>query len=257
MHKALKNSILVLERINDETGIDMTKYQNSEIIEKITNLLIIQKYAVSSLIKPTIISFFLFITGFFILNIEIIGIIIYTLFGSILFFFMGISYGILRLLSKLKNDLHVITDFALETTTNILKDLNHVNHQLKNDVQNPYGLIFEGTIAVIVSPAVCKVLGKVPLVGNILITGSHKVLSIVVTNFKNQETKMNFSSSSLGTTGAIAEKVDLVENFITSFSNTVDKTINKAFIYLHSPVKYCLIGTTTCTICLMLSLHIL
>lgn len=256
MHKALKKSILVLERINDEIGIDMTKYQNNEIIEKIISLLIIQKYAVSSLIKPTIISFFLFITGFFILNIEIIGIIIYTLFGSILFFFMGISYGILRLLSKLKNDLHVITDFALETTTNILKDLNHVNHQLKNDVQNPYGLIFEGTIAVIVSPAICKVLGKVPLVGNILITGSHKVLGIVVTNFKNQETKMNFPSALLDTRNVIAETVDLVENFITSFSTTVDKTINKAFIYLHSPVKYCLIGITFFTICLMLSLHI-
>lgn len=256
MHKALKNSILVLENINNEIGIDMKKYQNSEISDKITNLLMIQKYAVSSLVKPTVISFGAFIIGFFILNLEIFGLIVYTIFGSILFFFTGIFYGILRLLSKLKNDLHVITNFALETTTNIISDLNHINHEVKSNVKNPYGLIFEGTIAAIVSPAVCNALGKIPLVGNTLITGSDKVLGIVVTNFKNQENKMNFSTSLVGTATIIVEKANLVENFIISFSTTVDKTIDKGFKYVHAPVKYCFIGTTVCTLCLMVSFYI-
>lgn len=256
MHKALKNSALVLARINNEIGIDMTKYQNSEILDKITGLLMIQKYAISSLVKPTVISFFAFIVGFYILNLEILGVIIYTLFGSILFFFMGILYGILRLLSKLKNDLHTITNFALETTSNIIADLNHVNHHVKTNVQQPYGLIFEGTVAALVSPAVCKALGRIPFVGNMLITGSDKVLGIVVTNFKIQESKMNFSSFLGDTEIIITQKANLVEEFINSFSATVDKTIDNGFKIIHAPIKYSFLGTAVFTICLLLSLHI-
>ena len=256
MHKALKNSMVVLENINTEIGIDMTKYQNTEIMGKITSLLMIQKYTFSSLVKPTAVSFFAFVAGFFILNLEIFGLIIYTLFGSILFFLMGIFYGILKLLAKLKNDLRVITDFALDTTTNIVADINHVNIHMKDNVKNPLGLILEGTIAAIISPAVCTALGKIPIAGNMLISGSHKILDIVVSNFKIQENKINFSKLLGDSTSLVAEKANVVDDFFISFSATVEKTINKGFRYIHSPVKYAFIGTTVCTICLVSLIYI-
>lgn len=257
MHKSLKKSLIVLEQVNNELGIDMTKYQNNELLLRVTNLIMIQKSFFSSFATPVLISLTIFIVGFFVLDLHIIGSIIFGIFGFLLYAFIGVLFGIFRMLSRLKNDIRSVVSVALQTTQNILTDLNVANKHFKKDVENPIGLVFEGTIASIITPVICSTFDKIPLIGNFLIGGSDKVLNLIVANFKKYESKMKISTFLDSKSTFLEKKGENLDQFVNTFSGTIDSTIEKGFNFLQKPTKILLNITIIITVLFTFILYII
>lgn len=57
------------EKIQRDLGIDVKKYRNPEVAEQFVELLIFPQYIINWGIRPIIISFFLYIAGFFIVDL--------------------------------------------------------------------------------------------------------------------------------------------------------------------------------------------
>lgn len=238
-----QKSIDLLSHINNEIGIDIYKYGNDEVLGKIAGMISFQTYAVSSLYKPLLIAFGLFIFGFFVLEMGWIGHILYGLLGLILFLSCGLFYGILSLTSKLKIDLQCITKFGLDTTRYIVSDLNQVNTRLREDIPNPVSLIFEGAIAAFLAPAISQNCSKIPFAGKVITSGSDKALGIVVSNLKKQEDKMNFFGKIANASSELSFKCDEVEHFLQDFSTKVENIINTGVKGVQLPFRIAMYGT--------------
>ncbi|MBA5247844.1 hypothetical protein H1R16_05565 [Marnyiella aurantia] len=242
MYNLPQKSVNLLAHINNDLGIDITKYKNGEVMGKVADLMLIQNYALSSMYKPILLSLAIYIFGFFVLSLEIVGFFVYGIVGLVGFFLIGLLYGIIKLLSCLKNDLLSITHFALDTTQLMISDFKTASNTVRDDIKNPIGLVFEGAIAAFVSPFVTTQCRRIPLAGNILLSGSDKILNGVVANLKKQENKYDFKSKFAGTTQRISERSSGVESFLSTFSSNVNRVVGTSFRLIQLPFRFALIG---------------
>lgn len=236
MKKYAEKSLKVLEHVNNEIGIDISKYRNTEIIGKIKNLVMIQKYSISHLYKPVLFSLLLYALGFFIFSFELLGAIVYGILGFLLFVANGITFGIIRILSNLKKDLKFIINTSLDFTLNVCSDVIHLNSNIKN-IESPIGLIFEGIVAAIVTPSLSSTFDKVPLLRGVLMYGSDKTLSIAVSQLKKQETKLGIKIFIHNRNDKMIAKSEMVQNFINSFKDKGDKVLDSGFSSVQIPLK--------------------
>ena len=234
--KFTQKSERIIKHINQETGLDFTKYQNPEFIGKITDVIMIQKYTAKALYKPILIALALFICGFFLFKMTWIGAVIYGIFAFVAFMLIGFSYGTLTLLSNLRQDLKMIVDTSLNMTSNICQDFVHTNGNIQN-IENPMGLIFEGIVASTVSPALTATFVKIPVAGGLLMSGSDKAMDIVVKQFKIYENKTNIrafignqSNNLVGLTGKL-------DNIVTQFGNKTSSYIDNGFRLVQYPTR--------------------
>lgn len=237
--KIKKKSEQVLAHINKEVGIDFVKYQELELKEfgkKINNIVMIQNYAVKMMIKPLLISLFIYLSIFFFVDMSLVGKIVYGIIGLLLFILNGVAYGALSFLSNLKKDIKLIINTSLDFTTNIFQDFNEINTNIKN-IQNPMGLILEGLIAAIVTPTLSTTFTKVPIAGSFLMFSSDKAMGIVVTQFKNYENTTNVKSFIGNQSDKLINYSDKAQSLINTFSIKTDKYINNSFSTVQIPVR--------------------
>ncbi|MFV0208528.1 hypothetical protein OBK13_04865 [Empedobacter falsenii] len=180
-----QKSELVLVHVNEQIGIDFNKYKEhdlAELIINMKNIILIQNYLIKSIYKPIIISLIIYIAMFFIIDMSLVGKIIYGIIGLVLFLFNGVIYGTLSFLSSIKKDLKSIINTSLNVTTNICQDIALVNVNIQ-EVKNPIGLIFEGVVAVAVTPTLNSIFIKVPFMSGLLNKSSDKVMDFVIAQF--------------------------------------------------------------------------
>jgi len=236
MKKYKEKSLLIIEHVNNEIGVDVSKYQNNEILGKISDIIMIQNYSIKSIYKPLTVCFLLYVTGFFIFSFGKIGIFVYSIFGLLLCLINGTVFGVIGLLSNLKNDLKLILNSAVELTRNICLDFNQLGTNLQT-CKNPTGLVLEGVVAAVIIPTLSNKFEKVPFSGVILMSGSDKVLSLAINEYKKREDKtgiQKFVGNNSEKMLSLAEKMDA---YIRDYSNKTDKIINQSFGTILLPLK--------------------
>lgn len=236
MKKYREKSLKVIEHVNNEIGVDVSKYQNNEILGKISDIILIQNYSIKSIYKPLIVCFLLYISGFLIFSFGKIGIFVYSFFGLLLCLINATIFGIIGLLSNLKNDLKLILNSAVELTRNICLDFNQLGRNLQT-CKNPTGLILEGVVAAVIIPSLSNKFEKVPFAGVMLMNGSDKVLSLAINEYKKREDKtgiQKFVGNNSEKMLSLGEKMD---NYIRDYSNKTDKIINHSFGTLLFPFR--------------------
>lgn len=238
-----QKSLDLIAHINTEIGIDIHKYGNDEIFGKVTGMMNIQMYAVSTIFKAMFVAFGIYILGFFVLQMGWIGYTIYGILGFILFSIAGILYGILNLTSKLNSDLQTITKFGLDTTRLIVSDFNQINTRLRDDISNPISLVFEGAIAAFLAPTISQNCHKIPFAGKVIASGSDKALGMVVTNLRKQEDKMNFHGKMADGSKDLSVKCEEMEEFLEDFSIKVELILNKSIKVIQMPFRLAMFGT--------------
>lgn len=236
MTKYKEKSLKVIQHVNNEIGVDVSKYQNNEILGKISDIVMIQNYSIKSVYKPLIVCFILYITGFFVFSFGKIGIFVYSFFGLLLCLVNGTIFGIIRLLLNLKNDLKLILNSAVELTRNICLDFNQLGTNLQT-CKNPTGLVLEGVVAAVMIPTLSNKFDKVPIAGNILMGGSDKILSFAVNEYKKREDKMGIQKFVGNNSEKVLSLGEKMDTYIRDYSNRTDKIINNSFGTLIFPFK--------------------
>lgn len=256
MKKFTEKSLKIIQHVNNEIGIDVTKYQNPEIIGKVTDLILIQNYSVKSFYKPVLISFLIYATGFFVFDFGKIGIFIYGFIGVFFFLFNGLIYGVLKLLSNLKKDLKFIINSSLDFTRNICADLNYLSTNVK-EIKNPIALVFEGIVAATVTPTLTKTFVKIPVVGGLFMGGSDKVFIVIIDQLKKHEDKSNIKKF-IGTgSNQLTDVSSNIDNFINSFSGKTDNILNTGFRAFQFPIRVLFVCSIIMSFLFLLSFSIL
>jgi len=177
------------DRIKEELGIDVQKYRNEEVVESFVELLVFPEYVITWVIRPILISFVIFLIGFFIFNLVHIEYFIYGVIGLVLFLSTGVLIGLLFLTWKMKSDIWGIVDYSLKIMKSAVNDMNQVNNQITiSNRKDINGLLFKGIIHIVTIPMMSKIISnKVPFVGGIVNRIVKKILVLVSDKIKFNE----------------------------------------------------------------------
>lgn len=185
-----KKDVQILDqRIQEELGVDLKEYRNTEIAEKIGDLLRFPIYATTWAIRPILLAFALYITGYFVIDLVHIQYVIYGLFGLILWVLLGALSGVLLLFYKAREDLFAILEFSLEVMKNVVADLKNLGNKIPPDERaRSFKMLFQGVIHIVMIPMITNALsGKIPLVGFMLKWLIKRILTFVSNGIKFPE----------------------------------------------------------------------
>tara|TARA_B100001287_G_C22686402_1_gene533934 strand:+ start:6098 stop:6853 length:756 start_codon:yes stop_codon:yes gene_type:complete len=228
-----KKDIEVLEkRIIDELGIDLKRYQNEEVAQKFLEIIDFQNYVIKWTIRPLLISLIIFIVGFFILDLGVLGYLFYGIVGLILFFLSGFIAGLLFLIKKIKWDVQDIIDYSFEIMETALNDLGKID---KEKTKNVLDLLFKGVIHIIAFPTVAKIISEeVPIIDKIINNIIYKILTSISNKVKfnndnlSEETDKKVSSS---------KSTDRYLSSISFAKSGLEKIITLIFSIVKFPFK--------------------
>lgn len=229
---------IIISNIKDQLEIDIRKYENDLLFSKIRSIMMIQNYSFGRILNSIFVSLILYILGFMGLDLYGVQYFIYGVFGLILFLILGLLYAVVNILSNLKNDLIQIIKLSTDTLENVINDLEKVPQNMFHEIKQPLSLLFEGIIFVIISPQITKITNKIPFIGGLVSSGVYKVLSLTVSNFKQQENKLNLDFTNKSTSLGI--KISSIHSMIKNFLNGTEKTINKTIGNICRPFKFLL-----------------
>ncbi len=145
--------------IEHQLGIDLSRYRDEEVAESILDLLLFPKYILKWIFIPLLASFFVFILGFFIIDLVHIEFLIYGILGLSLFMIVGVLLGVLFLARQLRQDLAVITDYSFSVLSNSISDASGLLGKSK-DKKAVLGLLFKGVVFVLTIPMVGSAIDK-------------------------------------------------------------------------------------------------
>lgn len=177
------------QKIQQELGIDVRKYQNEEVIDSLSELIIFPIYALNWGLRAPLIALVIWIIGFFVVDLVHVEYPLYFVLGLILFLVNGILFGVLFLVKKLEVDLLKIVKHCLGILQSAVSDLQHTGKLMtyQNRVQN-FGLLFKGIIHIVAIPTLSRVISnKVPIIGDLLKGLVKKILNTVADRFKYSE----------------------------------------------------------------------
>lgn len=224
------NTQKLINDIKSELGIDILKYKNDEAIERIGKVFMLQNYAVSKVYFPISLSLMGFFAGFFVIETSILGYIIYSIIGLLLFLSTGVLYGIVNLLGNLKSDLHFIVQYGLNTFDHAINDLHKIDHRSEDFINNDnhVGMVFEGIMMAVVTPTIANNVKTVPLAGKILSKGVGVTMYRIVNIFKKEDFQVKIDVKEngekiLGFAGNTRKKED---NFLVTSDDAINNTLS-------------------------------
>ncbi|WP_103866809.1 MULTISPECIES: hypothetical protein [Aquimarina] len=178
-------------KIQNELGIDLKKYRNPEVVENIMDLLLFPKYILNWTMRPVLISFVIYIIGYFIIDLVHIEYILYAIIGLVLFLITGVLAGLWFLTFKLKSDINAIIQYTLDILKSCVVDISKLStNNLKENPKDTLQLLMKGITHIITIPVLTDVISKkIPLIGR-LINSIIKRILISISNklrFKSTE----------------------------------------------------------------------
>ncbi len=179
-------------KIQNELGVDVRKYQNEEVVEKIIALLVFPEYVLTWMLGPVLLALVFFVLGFYLLHLVHVEFVLYAVFGFLLFITVGLLSGLLLLTSKMKKDIWSIADYSLSMTEAAVLDVNTVNRTAsKEQKKEAYGLLFKGIIHIVTIPMTTKALAeKLPILGRILNKFVRKFFTLISDRIKFDEVQI-------------------------------------------------------------------
>lgn len=206
------------EKIKADTGVDIAKYRNEEVIGNFTSLLLFPIYLIKAVRIPILLVIGLFILSFFIIDLQgVVEYLFYVPFGAILWLLLGILSGLIYLAYRLRKDLVGIIDYALTILKMSVNDAIATNKNItKANASRLLPQLFKGIIHIIVIPVVSgTITSKVPLVGGLLGRFVRKVFRTVANLVKFDE----LSKEDLAHFSNETERKKL----ILSYNSSIDK----------------------------------
>ena len=172
--------------LKHELGIDLEEYAKPEVIDNFISLLVFPRYAVSTLRTPVVVALLLYISGYWLLDLSGLWAVLYAPLGLVLFLVNGLLFGILLLLSRIKNDLLGILSYSLDITRAALSDISYAGQAVKKmGLKDVLRTLFKGIIHVVVIPTVSHAITKkVPLIGSLIGALTASILSIAVSRIR-------------------------------------------------------------------------
>lgn len=228
-------------RIQKELGVNLEDYRNEEITNSLVELLVFPSYIVNWVIRPVVLAFFLFILGYFIIDLVHIEYAIYTILGFVLFIITGFIVGLWLLSSKMKQDICEIIDFALDTMSNVLQDVSNVKSSMNiNKKGEVLQLLFSGIIHVTFIPVISSVISKKIKFGGGIIEGFiSKILNTVASKmqFDDVNLKELKNSPKNKDIDPTSIKKESTYSVIRSSQHGLNKVLNIAFNIGQFPIK--------------------
>ncbi|MEM8860589.1 MAG: hypothetical protein AAGD96_19880, partial [Chloroflexota bacterium] len=122
------------QKIKNELGLDISKYNNPRIVESLVELLAIPYYLRYWVIRPIFLSIAAYVLGYYIFELTQFEYAFYGVLGLIFFLATGFLLAMLLLTFKLKNSILEIINFIFDILRSSVEDLHQVGSQvnLKN-----------------------------------------------------------------------------------------------------------------------------
>lgn len=225
------------EKVSSELNIDLEKYNDQETLDNLAELIAFPVYFNNWVIRPIIFSVILFITGFFILDLENIQVLIYLIFGLPLFLLCGIFLGLLFLTWKMKRDIFDVLEYTLSLFGMALDDLNQLNTNLKSTSnREKYSLLYKGIVHVVAIPAISNTItNRIPLLGKPLGFIINNILSFVASKitFSDNIDSTNFK---VNNTTEGQSSFSKFSNFFDNLSDNFEKVLFYTFRIAQLPL---------------------
>ncbi|MEM9776126.1 MAG: hypothetical protein AAF902_16230, partial [Chloroflexota bacterium] len=188
------------QKIKDELGLDISKYNNPRIVESLVELLTIPYYLRYWVIRPIFLSIAAYVLGYYTFELTRFEYAFYGILGLLFFLTTGFLLAMLLLTFKLKNSILEIINFIFDILQSSVEDLHQVGSQvnLKNSPE-VLGLLFTGITHIIIIPILADhVAGQVPVVGRFVTRFISRVLTHVAStvSFESVGSDLNFGDAS-------------------------------------------------------------
>lgn len=223
--KRESDAIALENKIKEDLGIDLRKYRSEESAEALVNLLLFPKYVIAGMIRPLIVSFLLYVIGFFLIDLVHIEYIIYAIVGFVLFIINGFFAGLLILNWRIKRDIWGILDYSFGVMKSVAKDVEHLGAKTnKKNLKETMSMLFVGVIHIVTLPVLRKVIKKkIPLIHGIINGIIKRLLVMVANKVKFDKAEEIEDSIPDGNEPLQKTKTSLVQRYIRVIEYTSDK----------------------------------
>jgi len=148
-------------KIQNELHIDLKKYRNPEVIENILELLLFPKYILNWTMRPVLISFVVYIIGYYVIDLVHIEYVLYAIIGLVLCLILGVLAGVWFLTYKVKSDLNAIIQYTLDILKSCVLDVNKlIVNDLKENPKETLQLLMKGITYIITIPVLTSAITK-------------------------------------------------------------------------------------------------
>lgn len=167
--------------IQNELGLDLSKYRDDAVAQNFVELLMFPKYIAKWVALPLLLFMLLYIVGFFVVDLIHVQYLIYGIFGLVLFLISGVFFGVLYMTTKLKEDIKSMSAFSLNILRSCIYDLDDVKSRInRNNIKDVFGLLFNGIINIVSIPMISTAIDEKVPVANRLVKGVvTKFLSVI------------------------------------------------------------------------------
>jgi hypothetical protein len=229
-------SKLAVVQVKDNLGIDIYKYDNDEIVQRVSNIVFVQKRAFNQVIVMTTLALALFIGGFFVLSLETFGYFIYSVFGLTLYLIIGVLAGIIRTVLLVKQDLLSVTKYAVSVLNLIAQDLGSLNLQDNENLKNPFTSIFEAVLVGLVQPKIVAGLVSKPFIGPKVQSAVDNTFGYLIKKFREQEDKANIVAAAVKTQTSAVTLVERLRTIVNPFIGRLEAGFTTSFRFITLPL---------------------
>lgn len=224
------------EKIKEELGIELKKYQNDEIAESIVELLIFPQYVINWGIRPILVALLLYIVGYWVVDLTGIDYVFYGIFGLVFFVINGVVGGILFLMIKMKSDFLKILQYSLDILRSCVEDLRTAGGKVTaGNKKEVLALLFKGVICIVMIPTISKAVSdRIFIIGGILKGIMRRMLFLASDRIKFDDSALNL---------ALQEETDpskvlkIYVQLITHARSGLSKIVGISMSVVQLPVK--------------------
>ena len=230
--------------IQKELGIDIQKYRDEEVEQKVGELIGFVGFAVNTVRIPLFVGFLAYIAGFFLLDLVHVEYLIYGVLGFVLMLVVVVLVSALLLVWGIKNSALDVIKYSLDLSKNIQQDVQAVQKQMTDSEKaRKYELYYKGVLHLITIPVVCEaIVQKIPFVGWAFSGILRRILSAVADNrfvFKIL-LKSNLFESGGNQAAAIEGEVVAAQGF-RGIVESIDAAVSKVLRVVQFPFVFALV----------------
>ena len=157
--------------------------------------------------------------------------IIYILFGPLLFSLTAILFGILLILRKIKKDVLHIINYSFDILKQAISDLNQIKTDTSfKNLNQSVDLLFKGIMQLVTIPMITKAVNKKLIIGSKIINYLiEKILNLLIE-------KLDFSKINLKESYSFSETLNSFSKIIDSYSIKLEKLISVVLKKINIPV---------------------
>ncbi|WP_273446548.1 hypothetical protein [Neolewinella agarilytica] len=223
------------QRIQTELGVDIGKYRDPEVTERLSELIVFPLYVLSWTIRPVLLAFVLYLLGFFLLDLVHVQYLIYAVLGLILALITGLFAGLFYLTIRFRSDIRAIMTYSMDILKGIVQDMDALNTSTHaGNRKDVLQLLFLGTMHLITIPLTSDIIGnKVPFIGGLVARLVRRVLTVMTNLFRFDKINLEEAKIEAGGEGKI---LPMYLASVTGFHGIMDKVLKVGIRVIQAPI---------------------